>query len=176
MLSSPFSPWRSVLTPQAALDLATVHLENARKAKNSELALTFCKDAETSLARIKSSARKTYVSSSRSEDRALCNEIGTTYSELGVLLHGLGYPTKAQACYKNEEKWGYVSDINILYRTHKALISNRTTILQNQYSTEDVFSCKVNHPLSPTTSHRLLLQTSLKIKLWTLPRIHLLFT
>ena len=75
MLTSPFSPWRSVLTPQTALDLAHGHLENARKAKSPELALTFCKDAETVLARIKTSVRKTYVSSSRTEDRALCNEI-----------------------------------------------------------------------------------------------------
>ncbi|KAI8599880.1 hypothetical protein EDD21DRAFT_355066 [Dissophora ornata] len=108
MLSSPFSPWRSVLTPQAALDLANFHLENARKAKSSELAVTSCKDTETALARIRTSVRKTYVSSSRAEDRVLCNEIASTYSELGELLDGLRHPTKAQACYKNEEKWGYI--------------------------------------------------------------------
>ncbi|KAI8602649.1 hypothetical protein EDD21DRAFT_403485 [Dissophora ornata] len=120
MLSNPFSPWKSALAPQTALDLASVHLENARKAKNSELALTFCKDAEKALARIKTSVRKTYVSSSRAEDRALCNEIATTYSELGELLDGLGSPTKAQACYKNEEKWGYA---------FKARVSNCTPML-----------------------------------------------
>ncbi|KAI8604815.1 hypothetical protein EDD21DRAFT_350561 [Dissophora ornata] len=106
MLSSPFSPWRSVLTPQAALDLANFHLENARKATNSEIALTFCKDAEIALARIRTSVRKTCVSSLGAEDRAVCNEIATTYFELGELFDGLGCRNKAQACYKNEEKWG----------------------------------------------------------------------
>ncbi|KAI8596054.1 hypothetical protein EDD21DRAFT_408664, partial [Dissophora ornata] len=100
-----FSPWRSALAPQAALDLANAHLENSRKANSSELALTFCKDAEKALARIKTSVRKTCVLSSRAEDRALCNEIATTYSELGELLDGLGYPTKAQTYYKSEGKW-----------------------------------------------------------------------
>ena len=106
MLSSPLSPWRSVLTPQTALDLAHGHLENARKAKSPELALTFCKDAETVLARIKTSVRKTYVSSSRAEDRALCSEIAITYFELGKLLDSLGRRSKAQESYKNEGKWG----------------------------------------------------------------------
>ncbi|KAI8601142.1 hypothetical protein EDD21DRAFT_404690, partial [Dissophora ornata] len=106
MLSSPFSPWRSVLTPQTALDLATSHLENARKAQSPELALAFCNDAETALARIKTSVRKAYVSSSRPQDRTLCNEIATTYSELGELLDSLGRRSKAQASYNNEEKWG----------------------------------------------------------------------
>jgi len=106
MLSSPFSPWRSVLTPQEALDLANVRLEKARKAKSSGLALTFCNDAEASLSRIGTSVRKTYVSSSLAEDRALCGEIATTYFELGKLLGGLGRLSEAQACYKNEEKWG----------------------------------------------------------------------
>ncbi|KAI8600798.1 hypothetical protein EDD21DRAFT_354227 [Dissophora ornata] len=102
----PFSPWRSVLTPQEALDLASVHLENARKAKSPEMTLSFCNEAETALARIRTSVRKTCVSSSRAEDRALCNEIATTYSELGKLFDDLGRRTKAQACCKKEEKWG----------------------------------------------------------------------
>ncbi|KAI8600638.1 hypothetical protein EDD21DRAFT_354377 [Dissophora ornata] len=114
MLSSPFSPWRSVLTPETALNLANIHLENARKTTSPELTLALCNDAESALARIRTSARKTYVSSSRDEDRALCNEIATTYFELGKLLEGLGRRIKAQTCYKNEEKWGYVSDNNIL--------------------------------------------------------------
>ncbi|KAI8602885.1 hypothetical protein EDD21DRAFT_352349 [Dissophora ornata] len=104
---SPFSPWRSVLAPETALDLANLHLENARKATSPELTLPLCNDAETALARIRTSAKKTYVLSSRAEDRALCNEIATTYFELGQLLEGLGRHTKAQASYKNEQKWGY---------------------------------------------------------------------
>jgi len=114
MLRHPFLPWKSVLTPQAALDISRGHLENARKAKSPALALSFCNDAETVLSHIRTSVRKTHVSSSRAEDRALCNEIATTYFELGKLLGDLGRLSDAQACYKNEEKWGYVSDSNIL--------------------------------------------------------------
>ena len=106
MLRHPFLPWKSVLTPQTALDISSCYLENARKAKSPELALSFCTDAKTTLAHIRRSARKTYVSSSLAEDRALCGEIATTYFELGKLLGDLGRLSEAQACYKNEEKWG----------------------------------------------------------------------
>ncbi|KAI8602570.1 hypothetical protein EDD21DRAFT_352628 [Dissophora ornata] len=106
MLSNPLSPWRSVLTPQAALDLAIPHLENARIAQSPELALGLCNDAEKALARIRTSVRKAYVLSSRTQDRALCNEIATTYSKIGKLLDSLGRRSKAQDSYKNEQKWG----------------------------------------------------------------------
>ncbi|KAI8595010.1 hypothetical protein EDD21DRAFT_421087 [Dissophora ornata] len=105
-MSSRITPWlRGALKPQTALDLANGHLENARKAKSSEVALTFCKDAETALARIRKSVRETFVSSSSDEDRVLCNEIATTHFELGKLLDGAGYHTKAQDSYKNEKQW-----------------------------------------------------------------------
>ncbi|KAI8596563.1 hypothetical protein EDD21DRAFT_243656, partial [Dissophora ornata] len=105
-MSSRMTPWlRGALTPQTALDLANGYLENAQKAKNSEVALTFCKHAETDLDRIRTSVRKTSVSSSRDEDRALCNEIATTHFELGKLLDGLGCRSKAENSYKNEKKW-----------------------------------------------------------------------
>ncbi|KAI8596072.1 hypothetical protein EDD21DRAFT_17012, partial [Dissophora ornata] len=106
MLSSPFSPWRSILSPQDALEAANAHLENARKAKSSELALTFCNEAQTALARIRTSVRKTLVSSVSVEDRAIRNEIASTYFELGELLGNLKHRDKAQTCYKNSEKWG----------------------------------------------------------------------
>ncbi|KAI8600059.1 hypothetical protein EDD21DRAFT_143073 [Dissophora ornata] len=106
MLCFPFPPWRGVLTPQAALGLVTSHLENARIAQSPEQALGLCKDAEKALARIRTSVRKSYVLSSRAQDRALCNDIATAYSEIGKLLDSLGLRTKAQAIYKNEEKWG----------------------------------------------------------------------
>ncbi|KAI8597132.1 hypothetical protein EDD21DRAFT_357537 [Dissophora ornata] len=106
MLSSPFSPWRSILSPQVALDLTNVHLENARKAKGSELALTYCNEAQKTLARIRTSVRKALVSSVSVEDRAIRNEIASTYFELGELLENLKHRDKPQTCYKNSEKWG----------------------------------------------------------------------
>ncbi|KAI8598961.1 hypothetical protein EDD21DRAFT_355900 [Dissophora ornata] len=109
---------------------------------------------KTALARIRRSARKTYVSSSRDEDRALCNEVATTYSELGKLLDSLGRRTKAQNSYKNEKKWGYII---------KSRISNCKTILRIQCVTEGVSSCQANHPLTQTTSSRLRLQIPLQV-------------
>ncbi|KAI8603393.1 hypothetical protein EDD21DRAFT_402898 [Dissophora ornata] len=106
MLSSPFSPWRSVLSPQAALEAANAHLENARKAKSSELALTFCNEAQTALARIRTSVRKALVSSVSLEDRVMRNEIASTYFELGEFLDNLKRRDKAKACYKDSGKWG----------------------------------------------------------------------
>ncbi|KAI8601171.1 hypothetical protein EDD21DRAFT_353908 [Dissophora ornata] len=114
MLSSVYSKLRNTLSPQAALELANEHLENARKTKNPEIALEYCNDAEKALAHIRTSVRKTCVSSTRAEDQSLCNEIATAYFELGELLDSLGRRTKAQVIYKNGEKWGYVSDNNIL--------------------------------------------------------------
>ncbi|KAI8594744.1 hypothetical protein EDD21DRAFT_409602, partial [Dissophora ornata] len=106
MLSSPFSPWRSILSPETALEAAKSHLEKARGTNNSELALTYCSDAQTALDRIRTSVRKALVSSVSAEDRAMCNKIASTYFELGELLDNLNRRSKAQTCYKNSEKWG----------------------------------------------------------------------
>ncbi|KAI8602825.1 hypothetical protein EDD21DRAFT_403343, partial [Dissophora ornata] len=106
MLSSPFSPWRSVLSPQATLEVAKSHLENARRTSNSEPALTYCGDAQATLARIRTSARKALVSSVNAEDRAMRNEIASAYFELAEILDNLKRHSKAQTCYKDSEKWG----------------------------------------------------------------------
>ncbi|KAI8602318.1 hypothetical protein EDD21DRAFT_352863 [Dissophora ornata] len=106
MLGSLFLPLRNVLSPQAALEYANTHLQNARKANSSELALMYCNEAQKALARIRTSVRKALVSSVTVEDRAMRNEIASTYFELGELLENLKHPDKAQTCYKNSEKWG----------------------------------------------------------------------
>ncbi|KAI8601485.1 hypothetical protein EDD21DRAFT_353638 [Dissophora ornata] len=97
---------RNVLAPAAALEVAKVHLKNARETENSELALTFCGEAITALSRIRRSVRKTLVASSCAEDRSLRNEIAATYLEFGRLLDRLESRSKAKACYMNVEKWG----------------------------------------------------------------------
>ncbi|KAI8598161.1 hypothetical protein EDD21DRAFT_407049, partial [Dissophora ornata] len=106
MLSSLFLPLRNVLSPQAALEDANARLENARKTKNSELALTYCIESQKALGRIRTSVRKALVSSVSVEDRAIRNEVASTYFQLGELLENLKHPDKAQTCYKNSEKWG----------------------------------------------------------------------
>ncbi|KAI8596392.1 hypothetical protein EDD21DRAFT_408409, partial [Dissophora ornata] len=106
MLGGLFLPLKNVLTPQEALENASTHLKNARKAKNSELALTYCNEAQKTLGRIRISVRNALVSSVSVEDQAIRNEIATTYFELGKLLDKLKRRDKAQTCYKNSEKWG----------------------------------------------------------------------
>ena len=106
MFSSVISVLRSTLSPQTALDAATGYLENAHKAKNSELALMYCTDAEATLSRIKRSARKDLISSLRVEDRALCQGIAAAYSELGKILERWENSVKAKASYAKAEKWG----------------------------------------------------------------------
>ncbi|KAI8600572.1 hypothetical protein EDD21DRAFT_415718 [Dissophora ornata] len=106
MLGGLFLPLRNVLSPQVALEDANAHLENARKAKRPELALTYCNEAQKALGRIRRSVRKNLVSSVSVEDRAICNEIASTYFQLGELLENLKNRDKAQTCYKNSEKWG----------------------------------------------------------------------
>ncbi|KAG0351678.1 hypothetical protein BGZ54_003154, partial [Gamsiella multidivaricata] len=46
------------------------------------------------------------------EDQALCNGISTAYSDQGKLLDGLGHRGKAQASFRQAEKWRYVLDPN----------------------------------------------------------------
>ncbi|KAI8598023.1 hypothetical protein EDD21DRAFT_356730 [Dissophora ornata] len=99
MFSKVLPLLRHTLTPAAALEVAKVHLKNARETENSEVALTFCGEAVTAMSRIGRSARRALVSSSRVEDRRLCSEIAATYIELGELLHSLGSQSKAKACY-----------------------------------------------------------------------------
>ncbi|KAI8599314.1 hypothetical protein EDD21DRAFT_406120, partial [Dissophora ornata] len=106
MLGSLFLPLRNVLSPQAALEDANAHLENARKAKSSELALTYCNEAQKALARIRRSVKKALVSSVSFEDLAIRNEIASTYFELGELLENLKHRDKARTCYESSEKWG----------------------------------------------------------------------
>ncbi|KAI8604597.1 hypothetical protein EDD21DRAFT_350782 [Dissophora ornata] len=106
MLSNPLSPWRSVLTPQGALDLANAHLENARRAKIYEKALPFCKDAETAISRIRRSVKKDLMLSSHTEDQTLRNKIAGIYFEIGELMGSLGYHSKAKIRYQKAEDWG----------------------------------------------------------------------
>ncbi|KAI8600002.1 hypothetical protein EDD21DRAFT_354952 [Dissophora ornata] len=105
MLSSAFSPWRSALSPQEALEISSGYLENARNATSPKMALINCDDAKTALSRIRRSVGKDILSSSRAEDRTLCIEISVTYFGLAELLDSLGLHDKTQPLYAKAEKW-----------------------------------------------------------------------
>jgi hypothetical protein len=96
---------RSTLSPRQALELAhNICLDNARQAKDSEVALQLCDDAAVALSHIR---RANKAPSVRLDDQqALFKEIADVYIELGKLQDGLGQSDKAQANYKRAELWG----------------------------------------------------------------------
>ncbi|KAI8603778.1 hypothetical protein EDD21DRAFT_441723, partial [Dissophora ornata] len=111
MLSVVYSKARSSLSPQSALEIANVYLENAHKAKNAELDHAYCSDAEAALLRIKLSLRKDLVSSSRVEDRTLREGIAAIFFELSELFERLGDHSRAHISHRHVEKWGgYVKE------------------------------------------------------------------
>ncbi|KAG0352604.1 hypothetical protein BGZ54_002677, partial [Gamsiella multidivaricata] len=105
MFSSTFSSSRSALSPQRALNLANAHLENARKADDPDFILALCANAEVALSRMKRTDRKALIPPMSTEDQALCNGISTAYSDRGKLLDSLGHRDKAQASFRQAEKW-----------------------------------------------------------------------
>ena len=101
IVSSP----RGSLSPQLALKLANVYLENASTCNidDRDIALVLCHDTEMSLSQAKKSIR-------RPEDQYVNVEIATAYMDLGNLLESQGHLNEAKASYKKAEKLGYVSD------------------------------------------------------------------
>ncbi len=107
MLGSIFSSSRNALSPQKTLDLANFYLENARKAKDVEIALVLCDEAEASLSQMKRALRKAHNPETLA-DQTLQAKIANVYFEHGKVLENLGHPDKAQVSFKKAEKWGYV--------------------------------------------------------------------
>ena len=95
IVSSP----RGTLSPQQALKLANVYLENASTCipDDRDIALVLCHDAEMSLSQAKKSIR-------RPEDQYMNMEIATAYMDLGNLLESQGHLNEATASYKKAEK------------------------------------------------------------------------
>ncbi|KAG0311714.1 hypothetical protein BGZ99_009955, partial [Dissophora globulifera] len=108
MLHSPFSSSQGTLSPQQALQLANLHLENAHKFKDSGIALALCDDAKAALSRMKTVAKKSLKTPRSAEDQALHDGIAAAYFEHGSLLERLDHVEMAHISYKKAEKWGYV--------------------------------------------------------------------
>ncbi|KAG0199206.1 hypothetical protein BGX31_004366, partial [Mortierella sp. GBA43] len=90
---------RSTLLPQQALELARIYLENARIAPDIKLALVLCHDTEVSLAQAKKSAK-------HAKDTSVQDGVAAVYNDLGLLLHGCGYQSEAQASFEKAQKLG----------------------------------------------------------------------
>ncbi|KAF9353489.1 hypothetical protein BGX34_011532, partial [Mortierella sp. NVP85] len=99
VFSSFVSSPRRTLSPQQALKLANVYLDNARKEDDSDIALVLCHDTEISLSQAKKAVKRT-------EDQCLIEEIATAYMDLGDLLENQGHPNEAKVSYKKAGKLG----------------------------------------------------------------------
>ncbi|KAF9206157.1 hypothetical protein BGZ49_002905 [Haplosporangium sp. Z 27] len=103
MFGVVFSSLRGQLEPKKGLELAKLHLQNAKITEDRKLKLELCTDAENALSRIKRAARKSLTSSKDVDDRELCNEIANVYTELGELLEDLRKCNKD--CLGKAGKW-----------------------------------------------------------------------
>ncbi|KAF9203908.1 hypothetical protein BGZ49_005902 [Haplosporangium sp. Z 27] len=113
MLCGVFPPLRSTLSPRKAVDLAKGYLEIARTAKDIDIKLMFCADAENALSRIRRSARKTLIPPISDKDKELCSEIANAYDEHSkLLLECPGNGERAQISREKARKWRYMEDSN----------------------------------------------------------------
>ncbi|KAK3807349.1 MAG: hypothetical protein J3Q66DRAFT_392643 [Benniella sp.] len=95
IVSSP----RGSLSPQQALELANVYLENASNAKDSSIALVLCHDTEVALYQAKKSVK-------HGNNQKLAKGIATAYLGLGKLLESLDYISGAEASIRKAKKIG----------------------------------------------------------------------
>ncbi|KAF9344701.1 hypothetical protein BGX34_005417, partial [Mortierella sp. NVP85] len=100
MVFSSFVPSpRGTLSPQQALKLANVYLDNAYNADDSDITMVLCHDTEISLSQAKKAVK-------RAEEEHVIEEIAIAYMDLGKLLESQGHPNEAKVSYKKAEKLG----------------------------------------------------------------------
>jgi hypothetical protein len=87
------------LSPQQALELANVYLENAYNARDSDIALVLCRDTEVSLFQAKKASKN-------ANNQVVVEGIASTYIDLSRLLESHGYGTEAKTICKKGEKLG----------------------------------------------------------------------
>jgi hypothetical protein len=95
VISSPLGS----LSPQKALALANVYLDNAYKSSDSDIALVLCHDTEVSLFQAKKATK-------HSKDPMTIEGIATAYMDLSKLLERHGHGNESRAICKKGEKLG----------------------------------------------------------------------
>ncbi|KAK3806091.1 MAG: hypothetical protein J3Q66DRAFT_422285 [Benniella sp.] len=106
VFNSATSASSGTLSLKQTLELVNLRLANARGARDPELALELCHDADATLCGIKGSQRRALILSKKDEDRALSDGVVTAFMDLGMLQDSLGRSDKAQASYKKAVLWG----------------------------------------------------------------------
>ncbi|KAK3809372.1 MAG: WD40-repeat-containing domain protein [Benniella sp.] len=99
VFSSIISSPRGTLSPQQALKLANVYLDNACKENDGDITMVLCHDTEISLSQAKKAVKRT-------EDQYVIEEIAIAYMDLGDLLKSRGHPNEANVSYKKAGKLG----------------------------------------------------------------------
>lgn len=107
MFSSIVSTPLGSLSPQQALQLANVYLDNACNINDPDISLVLCHDTKVSL----SHARKVVK---HSKNPTIVEGLATAYIDLGKLLERNGHVTEAQSSYKKAKTLGYVKTLFIL--------------------------------------------------------------
>jgi hypothetical protein len=99
VFSSIVSSPRGSLSPQKALQLANIYLENAFNATDPDIALVLCHDTQVSLSQAKKPVK-------RDKDQTVTEGIAIAYIGLGKLLERYGYVSEAEVSFKKAEKQG----------------------------------------------------------------------
>ncbi|KAG0220847.1 hypothetical protein BGX31_010462 [Mortierella sp. GBA43] len=94
---------RGSRSPQKALELAKVYLENARKATNPEFVTTFCDEAKAALSRMEQPSMETLLSSNSSHDQSLREDINHILNELDEMMASLKQLDSTQAVHKDTD-------------------------------------------------------------------------
>jgi len=105
IISSP----RERLLPEQGLELASIYLDNARKATDPYIALMLCHDTEVSLSQAKKVSKHLKV-------RAVREGIATAYDKLARVLDSHDHREEAQSFYKKAEELGYVEEQGLSYQ------------------------------------------------------------
>ncbi|KAI8353501.1 hypothetical protein B0O80DRAFT_452263 [Mortierella sp. GBAus27b] len=98
---------RGSRSPQKALELAKVYLENARKATNPEFVTTFCDEAKAALSRMEQPSMETLLSSNSSHDQSLREDINHILNELDEMMASLKQLDSTQAVHKDTDNLRY---------------------------------------------------------------------
>jgi hypothetical protein len=87
------------LSPEQALELANIYLDNGSKAIDPSIALVLCHDTDMTLYQAKRHIKP-------SKNPKLAKRIATTYISLGHMLTDLGQGKRAQASIRRAKKLG----------------------------------------------------------------------
>ncbi|KAK3823425.1 MAG: hypothetical protein J3Q66DRAFT_366571 [Benniella sp.] len=105
VISSPLCS----LSPQKALELANLYLDNAYKASDSDIALILCHDTKVSLFQAKKATKQ-------SKDPMAIEGIATAYMDLSKLLEKHGHESESRTICKKGEKLGLSSRLMTYWR------------------------------------------------------------